>query len=668
MQPGGFARWIMILSAAAMAASTPATASTAAATPAQAPAADAQLCVSSVLSQMTLEQQVGQLFVMGVSGTAPTQLQLDTITTQHLGGVVLIGHTAAGLTATRQLTDALQAKATSTAGVALWVSADQEGGYVQVLNGPGVSAIPTALSQGGMAPADLRSAATSWGAQLLSAGVNLNLAPVLDTVPASLGTGNIPIGYYDREYGYDPGAVTAHGTAFAAGMTNARVQTTGKHFPGLGRVVDNTDTTFGVTDDVTTRGDSYLQPFAAAVAQGLPVVMISEARYSRIDGLRAVFSATVMQTMLRGDLGFSGVIMSDSLDAAAVSDLTPAQRAIGFLAAGGTVVLDGSSADIPLMVSAVLAQSRQDPGFAAQLQADAKTVLETKYQAGLVSCPDAANPIAQHYAALGGAASVLGLPVGPEYPVAGGRGRNYQRGSILWSARTGAFEVHGAIGGHYWALDGPAGFLGFPVTDETATPDGVGRHNNFDGGTGGSIYWTPATGAWSVHGGILAHWGALGWERGPIGYPVSDETGSPDGVGRYNNFDGGIGGSIYWTPATGAWSVQGAIRAHWGALGWERGVLGYPVSDETGSPDGVGRYNNFSGVGGSASIYWTPLTGPHDVLGAIRARWGSLGWERGALGYPVTDEYDITGGRRSDFQHGSIIWDRASNTTIVIYA
>ncbi len=618
----------MILSAAAMAALPLATAApvtaavtaaaatttvpaTATPVPGTTPAADPQLCVSAVLAQMTLEQQVGQLFVMGVSGTAPTQPQLDTITAEHLGAVVLMGHTAAGLTATRQITDALQAQATSTAGVALWVSADQEGGYVQVLNGPGVSAIPTALAQGGMAPADLRSAAGAWGAQLLWAGVNLNLAPVLDTVPASLGTGNIPIGYYDREYGYDPGAVSAHGTAFAAGMTGARVQTSGKHFPGLGRVIDNTDTTFGVTDDVTTRGDPYLQPFAAAVAQGLPVVMISEARYSRIDGLRAVFSATVMQTMLRGDLGFSGVIMSDSMDAAAVSDLTPAQRATGFFAAGGTVVLDGSSADIPPMVSAVLAQARQDPGFAAQLQADAKTVLETKYQAGLVSCPDAADPIAQHYAALGGAASVLGQPIGAEYPMAGGRGRNYQRGSILWSARTGAFEVHGAIGAHYWALGGPAGFLGFPVTDESATPDGVGRHNNFDGGTGGSIYWTPATGAWSVHGGILAHWGALGWERG---------------------------------------------------------VVGYPVSDETGSPDGVGRYNNFSGVGGRSSIYWTPSTGAHDVLGAIRARWGSLGWERSALGYPVTDEYGLTGGRRSDFQHGSIIWDRASNTTIVIYA
>lgn len=651
--------------AATRAAAPPAAAASVSVSPAQAvvAAADSQACVAAVLSQMTPEQQVGQLFVMGVSSTAPTQSQLGTVTSQHLAGVVLMGHTSAGVSATRRVTDALQAAATSTAGVALWVSVDQEGGYIQVLNGPGFSALPTALAQGTMTPPDLRAAAVTWGGQLLSAGVNLNLAPVLDVVPASLGIRNAPIGYYYREYGYTPAVVAAHGAAFAAGMTEARVQTTGKHFPGLGRVLDNTDTTFGVTDDVTTRGDSYLQPYAAAIAQGLPVVMISEARYSRIDGRRAVFSATVMQTMLRGDLGFSGVIMSDSMSAAAVSDLTPGQRAIDFLAAGGTVVLDTSSADIPAMVNAVLAQTRQDQGFAAQVRADAATVLQTKYRAGLVSCPDASDPIAQHYAALGGAASVLGQPVGPEYPVAGGRARSYQGGSILWSVRTGAHEVHGAIGAHYWWLGGPNGVLGFPVTDEIGTPDGVGRHNNFDGGGGGSIYWTPTTGAWSVHGGILAHWGVLGWERGPMGYPVSDETGAPDGVGRYNNF---ASGSIYWRPGSGASSVRAAIRAHWVALGGVAGVLGYPLNDESGSSDGVGRYNNFSALGGNASIYWSPSSGPYEVLGAIRSRWASLGWERSWLGYPVTDQYPVAGGLRSDFQHGSIIWNSASNTTTVL--
>jgi hypothetical protein len=71
------------------------------------------------------------------------------------------------------------------------------------------------------------------------------------------------------------------------------------------------------------------------------------------------------------------------------------------------------------------------------------------------------------------------------------------------------------------ALGGPASFLGYPTTDETGTPDGVGRFNHFF--NSGSIYWTPATNAWSIHGAIRAKWASMGWERSCLGYPVSDE-------------------------------------------------------------------------------------------------------------------------------------------------
>ena len=90
--------------------------------------------------------------------------------------------------------------------------------------------------------ATLRSRARTWGDQLHQAGINLNLAPVLDTVPAELGRDNRPVGYYHREYGHTPNAVASHGTAFAAGMRAAEVQPVAKHFPGLGRVRANTDT------------------------------------------------------------------------------------------------------------------------------------------------------------------------------------------------------------------------------------------------------------------------------------------------------------------------------------------------------------------------------------------------------------------------------------------
>ena len=208
----------------------------------------------------------------------------------------------------------------------------------------------------------------------------------------------------------------------------------------------------------------------------------------------------------------------------------------------------------------------------------------------------------------------------------------------------------------YATLGGPGGWLGQPTTPELSAPDGVGRYRHFQGG---SIYWTPSTGAHEVHGAIRVKWASLGWERSFLGYPLTDESTTPDGIGRYNHFQGG---SIYWTPSTGACEVHGAIRGKWASLGWERSFLGYPLTDESTTPDGIGRYNHFQG----GSIYWTPSTGAHEVHGAIRGKWASLGWERSFLGYPTSDELTTEDGigRYSEFQHGSIYWSPATGALV----
>jgi uncharacterized protein with LGFP repeats len=161
-----------------------------------------------------------------------------------------------------------------------------------------------------------------------------------------------------------------------------------------------------------------------------------------------------------------------------------------------------------------------------------------------------------------------------------------------------------AIDEKYQQLGGPGGFLGNPKDEgagsaEMATPDGRGRCRDFDGG---SIYWTPQSGAHEVHGAIRIKWVQLRGERGFLGYPLTDETGTPDGRGRFNHFQGG---SIYWTPETGAHEVHGALRDRWASMGWERSRLGYPTSDEKSTPDGRGRYSEFQG----GAIFWTPSGG-----------------------------------------------------------
>lgn len=209
----------------------------------------------------------------------------------------------------------------------------------------------------------------------------------------------------------------------------------------------------------------------------------------------------------------------------------------------------------------------------------------------------------------------------------------------------------------YWALGGGSSWLGPNTTPITTCPDGVGSYQHY---VNGSIYYHPSVGAHEVHGLIKARWSSLGWETSFLGYPITDESTTPDGIGRYNHFQGG---SIYWSPSTGAWEVHGSIRGKYSALGWERSFLGYPLTNETTTPDGIGRYNHFQG----GSIYWSPGTGAREVHGSIREKWSSLGWERSALGYPISDEQVVFGGdgRISHFQHGSIYWSATAGARVL---
>jgi L,D-peptidoglycan transpeptidase YkuD (ErfK/YbiS/YcfS/YnhG family) len=177
---------------------------------------------------------------------------------------------------------------------------------------------------------------------------------------------------------------------------------------------------------------------------------------------------------------------------------------------------------------------------------------------------------------------------------------------VFSSPATGSHSVIGAILGEYRAMGGPAGIHGFPLTDERATPNGVGRYNHFQVG---SIYWTAATGAHSVFGAIRDRWASMGWEKSRLGFPTTGDLGTPDGRGRYNHFQGG---SIYWTAATGAHAVYGGIRTRWSQMGWETSALGYPTSEEM-PFQGNGRIQHFQ----YGSIAWAPGTGAY-IHGAVR--------------------------------------------------
>jgi uncharacterized protein with LGFP repeats len=178
-------------------------------------------------------------------------------------------------------------------------------------------------------------------------------------------------------------------------------------------------------------------------------------------------------------------------------------------------------------------------------------------------------------------------------------------GAVVVSAMMG-FAVYGAIGDKYKKLGGAGGALGAPMSDEAAAPHG-GRFNNFQNG---SIYWHPSTGAFAVLGSIGQKRNQLG--RVAYGYPITDESATPGGSGRYNHFravhmQGKPESSIYYS-ARGTFAVYGAIRGKWASEGWEQSWLGYPTSDEHQS--GNYRVQNFE----RGIIRWSPKAGA-ELLG-----------------------------------------------------
>ena len=217
------------------------------------------------------------------------------------GGVILNGHwqSSAQMTSvTRQLQSAACVR-----GTPLLVAVDQEGGFARRLTWAAPSETARELGVRGAAHAEAEARAAALALQRV--GVDIDFAPVTDTQLVQ----NSFLG--SRAISSDPSVVGDVAAAFVRGLQAGGVAATAKHFPGLGAATLNTD------DHSVKVRDTRLQPFRAAIGAGAKLVMVSNASYPLLDGSGrpAVFSRTIVTGLLRGSLGFGGVVVSDALDA-----------------------------------------------------------------------------------------------------------------------------------------------------------------------------------------------------------------------------------------------------------------------------------------------------------------------------------------------------------------
>jgi beta-N-acetylhexosaminidase len=342
---------------------------------------------AQVVAKMSLSERTGQLLMIGVSSRGISASEKTIIEETRAGSVILLGNTTAGASAVGRVVDDIRAATRSPEDARVMLAADQEGGQVQRLKGSGFATIPSARAQAKQSDAALRRNAHDWGRQLKEAGIDANLAPVADVVPMPMVWVNEPIGQLRRGYGSSPKRVAAKVTAFTEGMDRAGVATAVKHFPGLGRVRGNTDHASRVVDSRTTRDDAALAGFRAAVDAGADMVMVSSASYRKIDAEhRAAFSTVVMDEMLREDLGFSGVVISDDLAAAAMRVLPPEERARRFIRAGGDLLIVGDARLATPMADAIMREASDNPAFAERVTNSATRVLAMKERRGLAHC------------------------------------------------------------------------------------------------------------------------------------------------------------------------------------------------------------------------------------------------------------------------------------------
>jgi beta-N-acetylhexosaminidase len=322
-----------------------------------------------------LGRAVGQLLTVGFDGPALPDELAARLAASEVGGVMLFRPNIESPAQVAAVVGAIRAAAPPAAPVL--VSVDQEGGLVQRLRAP-LTVWPDMLSVGAANdPSRTERVGRALGDELAALGIGWGFAPVLDvhTNPDNPVIGN-------RAFGTTPAAVTAHALAFWRGLRAAGVLGCGKHFPGHGDTRTDSHLDLPVVDHPLERLRRIeLAPFAAAARAGIDAIMTAHVLFPALDReLPATLSARILTDLLRGELGFAGVIVSDDLGMKAVADRYPIEElAVMAVRAGADVLLIREPPERQRQAfTALLHAAEADSALAARVAESAARVARMK--------------------------------------------------------------------------------------------------------------------------------------------------------------------------------------------------------------------------------------------------------------------------------------------------
>ncbi|MBV9454324.1 MAG: hypothetical protein JOZ19_09435 [Rubrobacter sp.] len=284
------------------------------------------------VERLAVRDAVGQMFIVGMSGTDPDYYLEKMIRERNIGGVLLFGYNMKSEEQTKELTESLQRLSMATEPATPFVAVDYEGGEMQ--SAPWASIQPSAAEVGVRAdPEESRSIAERVGRELRRGGVNTDLAPVVDTGHgAAIGS---------RSYGDDPAIVGRMGAAAVKGFEEAGIVSVAKHFPNHSPALEDSHVDRPRIDhDMQAVVQRDLPPFRAAIEAGVPMVMTGHLVYSAIDPDWPAGLSSAAMRLLRGELGLDGAIVTDDLAMeGAKREGTTARAAVAAVTVGADLLL-----------------------------------------------------------------------------------------------------------------------------------------------------------------------------------------------------------------------------------------------------------------------------------------------------------------------------------------